>query len=451
MSSYKVLLVDDDAGLLKLLSLRLEAANFIVETATNGAQALGKLGGFHPHLVITDLRMEGMGGLALFTAIQDKYPSLPVIILTAHGTIPDAVEATNRGVFSYLTKPFDSQQLILNINTALSQCYPALEASTASDLAEWRSQIITQSPLMDDLLDQAQRVAQSDVSVLIQSDSGTGKELFAHAIHDASPRRDSPFVPINCAAIPDNLFETELFGHRKGAFTGAERNHVGLIETASGGTLFLDEIGDMPIEFQPKLLRVLQEGEIRPVGATSTVPVDVRVISATHQNIENAIEEGRFREDLYYRLNVVQLELPGLDDRREDIPLLANHFLDNVRGRSRSCVAKSFSPEAMQLLMTAPWPGQIRQLLNVVEQVAVLSVTPIISEAMVLKALRGKTGEIVPLADAQSDFERDYLVRILQMTKGNVTQAAKLAKRNRTEFYKLLKRHQLEPKVFRHD
>ncbi len=451
MNPNKILLVDDDPGILKLLSLRLGAAGFTVETASSGQQALGKLEAFHPHLVITDLRMEGIDGLALFSMINEKYPSLPVIMLTAHGTIPDAVDATRKGVFSYLTKPFDSQQLILNINAALSQCYPNSEPEDEEADPGWRREIVSQSAAMEELLKQAHRVAQSEASILIQSDSGTGKELLARAIHKASPRRDKPFVPINCAAIPENLFESELFGHRKGAFTGADRNHTGLIETANGGTLFLDEIGDMPLEFQAKLLRVLQDGEVRPVGATESVPVDVRIISATHTDLDAAIREKTFREDLYYRLNVVMLELPALRERREDIPLLANHFLANIRKRSESCIAKSFSPEAMEVLMTAPWPGNIRQLLNVVEQVAVLSVTPVISESLVKKALRGKTGEITALAEAQNEFERNYLVQILQMTHGNVTQAARLAKRNRTEFYKLLNRHQIEPKIFRHD
>ncbi len=451
MTQNKILLVDDDPGILKLLSLRLNAEGFKIETANNGKHALAQLEAFQPHLIITDLRMDGMDGLALFDNVNEKYPSLPVIILTAHGTIPDAVDATRKGVFSYLTKPFDSQQLILNINTALSLCYPVNDADNEAEDSAWRSQIISQSHLMEELLMQTQRVAQSEVSILIQSDSGTGKELLARAIHNASPRSDQPFVPINCAAIPDNLLESELFGHRKGAFTGAERNHTGLIETANGGTLFLDEIGDMPLEFQAKLLRVLQEGEVRPVGATDVIPVDVRVISATHTDLEKAIDADKFREDLYYRLNVVMLELPPLSERREDIQLLATHFLNDLRQRSKSCVAKSFSPEAMEVLMTAPWPGNIRQLLNVVEQVAVLTVSPVISDTLVSKALRGKTGEISAFAEAQSEFERNYLVQILQMTQGNVTQAARLAKRNRTEFYKLLNRHQIEPKVFRHE
>ncbi len=445
----RILLVDDDADLLKLLSLRLEASDYIVETATNGQQALGKLPTFQPRLIITDLRMDGMDGQALFNQVHARYPLLPVIILTAHGTIPDAVDATRKGVFSYLTKPFDSKQLLENIESALKQGYKPASSDEESSSQEWRQALISQSPGMEEMLKQAWRVAQSDVSIFIQSESGTGKELLAQAIHNASPRQAHPFIPINCAAIPAALLESELFGYRKGAFTGADRNHIGLFGAANGGTLFLDEIGDMPLEFQAKLLRVLQEGEVRPVGETGSVAVDVRIISATHRDLENSVRTGEFREDLYYRLNVVMLELPALAERREDIPLLVNHFLCALRQRAENCIAETFSHEAMEALMTAPWPGNIRQLLNVVEQVAVLTTTPVISSSLVLKALRGKTGEVVPLAEAQSQFEHDYLVRILQMTQGNVTQAARLARRNRTEFYKLLNRHQLEPGLFR--
>jgi len=449
MNPDRILLVDDDAGLLKLLSLRLRAAGFVVDTADSGRQALARLPTFQPHVIITDLRMEGMDGLALFDEIHARYPSLPVIILTAHGTIPDAVDATRKGVFSYLTKPFDSQELLENIAAARRHGRPQAVAETDDDGQAWRSAIITSSPRMEELLKQAWRVAQTDVSVLVQSESGTGKERLARAIHAASPRNGGPFVAINCAAIPEALLESELFGHRKGAFTGADRNHTGLFEAASGGTLFLDEIGDMPLEFQSKLLRVLQEGEVRPVGSNEARAVDVRIISATHRNLEAAVEQREFREDLYYRLNVVMLELPALAERREDIPLLANHFLQQLQQRSKNCLARSFSREAMELLMAAPWPGNIRQLLNVVEQVSALTTTPMISTALVQRALRGKGQEILPLGEAVNRFERDYLVQILQMTQGNVCQATRLAQRNRTDFYKLLNRHQLEPALFR--
>lgn len=444
----KILLVDDDPGLLKLLSIRLESAGFSIQTVESGAKALSRLVDFQPHLIITDLRMDGMDGLTLFTKVHRKYPLLPVIILTAHGSIPDAVDATHQGVFSYLTKPFDSKQLLESVNSALGQQYHPQQDNDHVD-EEWHARIVTQSTLMNELIKQAWRVAQSDVSVLIQSDSGTGKELLAHAIHKASQRSSGPFVPINCAAIPGSLLESELFGYRKGAFTGADRNHQGLFEEADGGTLFLDEIGDMPLEFQSKLLRVLQEGEVRPIGETKPVAVDVRIVSATHKDLDTAVEAGEFREDLYYRLNVVLLALPSLAQRCEDIPLLANHFLNSIQERSDHCIAKSFSREAMEILMSAPWPGNVRQLLNVIEQVAALTTTPVISAPQVEKALRGKTRTILPLVEAQRQFECEYLIDILQITHGNVTRAAHIAHRNRTEFYKLLNRHHLQAESFR--
>lgn len=448
--AHKILLVDDDASLLKLLSIRLSSAGYIVETTENARQALARLAVFQPQLVITDLRMGEMDGLTLFDRIHAQNPALPVILLTAHGTISGAVDATRRGFYSYLTKPFDSMELLKEVEQALQQSQVIENTSEDTTIDEsWREGIITQSRVMEELMIQAQRLAKSDVSILIQGASGTGKEVLAQAIHKASLRSEHPFVAINCAAIPDNLLESELFGHKKGAFTGADKNHTGMIETANHGTLFLDEIGDMPLDFQAKLLRVLEDNKVRPVGSNSTIDVDVRIISATHKNLEQAVENKTFREDLYYRLNVVILEIPTLDERREDIALLAKHFLHRVIKKSKHCMAKSFSPEAVQHMMTAPWPGNIRQLLNVVEQVAVLTSTQVISEQLVVRALRGKATELPPLAEAQQEFEQDYLIRLLQMTEGNVTRAAKLAKRNRTEFYKLLNKHHLEAVAFR--
>ena len=449
MALHKILLVDDDISLLKLLSIRLKSSGYEIETAKNARQALALLTIFQPHLVITDLRMGDMNGLSLFDRIHQQYPSLPVILLTAHGTITGAVDATRKGIFSYLTKPFDSQQLLKEIQQALQQTHAySIDEEDLSDHA-WRAGIITQSPIMEELLKQVLRLAKSDVSILIQGASGTGKELLAHALHKASLRSSNPFVAINCAAIPANLLESELFGHKKGAFTGADTNHTGMFETADKGTLFLDEIGDMPLDFQAKLLRVLEEKTIRPVGSNQTIAVDVRIVSATHTNLEQAVENKAFREDLYYRLNTVILDIPSLDERREDIALLAKHFLHNILDKTTHCIANSFSPEALRHMMTAPWPGNIRQLMNVVEQVAVLSNTPVISEQLVTRALRGKTAELQPLAEAHQEFEQEYLIRLLQITEGNVTRAAELAKRNRTEFYKLLNKHHLEATAFR--
>jgi two-component system, NtrC family, response regulator GlrR len=449
MIRQKILLVDDDESLLKLLSIRLKNLGYDIQVAEDAHHALSRLAVFQPHLVITDLRMGEMDGLALFDRIHQQYPSLPVILLTAHGTIAGAVDATRKGIFSYLTKPFDSQQLLREIEQALQQSHTFSTQQEDSEDHAWRNDIITQSQAMEELIKQALRLAKSDVSILIQGASGTGKEVLAQAIHKASQRSVHPFIAINCAAIHDNLLESELFGHKKGAFTGADSNHTGMIESANRGSLFLDEIGDMPLDFQAKLLRALEEKSIRPVGSNQTVDVDVRIISATHVNLDQAVENKTFREDLYYRLNVVVLEIPSLAERREDIALLAKHFLHKTLQATNDCVARSFSPEALQHMMSAPWPGNIRQLLNVVEQVAVLSNTPVISEQLVIRALRGKTAVLPPLSEAQQEFEQKYLISLLQMTEGNVTRAARLAKRNRTDFYKLLNKHHLEASAFR--
>jgi two-component system response regulator GlrR len=387
--------------------------------------------------------MGGMDGLALFQEIHKKAPTMPVIILTAHGTIPDAVAATKRGVFGFLPKPFDGKLLLEQVEQALKH-----SGASGDGDEEWRREFITVSPRMEDVLRQARMVAKSDASVFIQGASGTGKELLARAIHFASPRSERAFVAVNCAAIPENLLESELFGHRKGSFTGANYDHKGLFQAADGGTVFLDEIGDMPLPLQAKLLRVLQDREVRPVGATQTIPVDVRIVSATHRDLDAQMKTGQFREDLYYRLNVVSLSLPPLADRREDIVPLAQHFLATVAGRYSKDV-KAFAPDALELMLGAPWPGNVRQLLNVVEQVVALSSGGIVPASLVQQALRQEPASLEPLEEARKAFERDYLVRILRMTAGNVTQAAKLAQRNRTEFYKLLERHRLEPKTFK--
>ncbi|ALP52555.1 response regulator GlrR [Candidatus Tenderia electrophaga] len=445
MNAAKVMIVDDDPSLLRLLSMRLEAAGYEPVCASSGEQALAKLPVSRPQVVITDLRMGGMNGMALFGEIHERNPSMPVIMLTAHGSIPDAVAATSRGVFGFLTKPFDSKQLLDMVKQAASF---GGEQSSEAPQDEWCREIVTRSSAMDELLSQAHLIARSDVSVFIHGESGTGKELLARAIHRASPRADKPFIAVNCSAIPEQLLESELFGHRKGAFTGATHDHKGLFQAAHGGTLFLDEIGDMPPAFQSKLLRVLQEHQVRPVGSVESIPIDVRMISATHRDLEQATQEGEFREDLYYRLNVVALEMPALAERREDIPLLANHFLHKLRGKEAK-KAKSFSPEAVALLVQAAWPGNVRQLYNVVEQAVVLTTSAVIPAQLVQRALRSKGNEILPFAEARQRFERDYLTKLLRTTNGNVTQAARLAQRNRTEFYKLLNKHHLAPALFK--
>jgi two-component system response regulator GlrR len=437
----RILVVDDDPGLLRLLTIRLRAESYDVEAVESAAQALAAASRFRPDLVITDLRMDQMDGIGLLKELQNRWPGLKVIILTAHGTIPDAVQATQMGAFGFLTKPVDKQELLDQVQKALR-----ISGFGASD-EDWRAEIMTRSAIMEEKLAQAHMVAGTDARVLLTGESGTGKELLARAIHRGSPRRNKPFVAVNCSAMAENLLESELFGHDKGSVPGATRAQPGLFLAAEGGTLMLDEIGDMPMRLQVKLLRVLQENAVHPLGGGAAIPVNVRVISATHRDLQQLMAAGQFREDLYYRLNVVHIEMPPLSRRREDIPLLVAHFLAQIARESG--VRKIYAPEAVELLATADWPGNIRQLQNVVRQNVALSQTPIIPVELVQQSLGGSPGRLPSFDEARDEFTRSYLSQILQITGGNVSQAARLARRNRTDFYKLLARHQLTPEEFK--
>ncbi|MEO0998049.1 MAG: sigma-54 dependent transcriptional regulator, partial [Pseudomonadota bacterium] len=389
--SGKILLVDDDPSLLRLLSIRLSAEGYAVEAVESAEQALVTVTTFHPDLVLTDLRMAKMDGIELLQELQQRSPGLRVVIMTAHGTIPDAVKATQGGAFGFITKPIDKEELLDHVERAVAN-----PGTTVTD-GDWAADIITRNHVMRERLSQAQMVAETDARVLITGESGTGKELMAKAIHKASPRRDHPFVAINCSAMAENLLESELFGHEKGAFTGASRAHKGLFQAAEGGTLLLDEIGDMPMRLQVKLLRVLQENQVRPVGSTEAIKVNVRVISATHRDLRDQMSKGQFREDLYYRLNVVNINIPPLDERREDIPLLVAHFLKTIAADG-DIERKVYAPEAVELLVSAEWPGNIRQLYNVVRQNVALSRSPVISAELVRSAL-GEHGDKLDAAD----------------------------------------------------
>lgn len=438
MPQNQILLVDDDAKLLRVLTLRLEAEGYGVIAAASGEEALQRLDDVRPQMVLADLRMPDLDGIELLTRIQGRHPSLPVAILSAHGDIPDAVRATHAGAVDFLTKPVDRQRLIDCIERHVE------DADRASS---WAHGIVTRSALMHAVLEDAQRIARTDSAVLITGASGTGKEVLARALHDASERRQQPFVAINCTAVPAELLESELFGHRKGSFTGAHADHPGLFRAAHGGTVLLDEIGDMPAGLQVKLLRVLQEREVRPVGDTRTIPVNVRVLSATHCDLESRVADGRFREDLFYRLNVVRLRLPSLEQRREDIALLVNHRLEQLGAGGRP--RYRYAPDAMDVMATASWPGNVRQLFNVVEQTVALTPGRTIGAALVRKCL-GEVNEGLPAFDeARDEFARTYLRQLLELSGGNITRAARLARRNRTDFYKLLNRYRLEPAQFK--
>ncbi|MCV2885555.1 sigma 54-interacting transcriptional regulator [Aestuariibacter sp. AA17] len=443
VNDARILLVDDDENLLRLMTLRLEGEGYQVDSVNGGKDALKMLNTHSYAAVLSDLRMPGMDGMTLYEEIVALRKDIPVILMTAHGTIEDAVSATQRGVFGFLTKPISHDSLRELLSNALKQ-----RQSAARE--DWCAHIITRSVQMEQLLDQAHRVAQRDVSVLISGASGTGKELLARALHKASKRADKPFVAINCGALPENLLESELFGHSKGAFTGAVNAHAGLFREAEGGTLFLDEIGDMPIPLQVKLLRAIQERQIRPVGSTKQVPIDVRIISATHKDLAQEMADNAFREDLYYRLNVVNLKLPTLRERSEDIPLLARYLLEQSAER-HDVEANRFSDDALQMLATAPWPGNVRQLVNVVEQCVALTHTPVIPVHLVEQALSASEQKWPTLTEARDAFEHSYLLKLLKMTEGNVTRAAELAGRNRTDMHKLMKKHSLQSADFRQE
>jgi two-component system response regulator GlrR len=401
---HDILLVDDDPSLLRLLSIRLNAAGYRVRAVQDGENALEALESRRPDLVITDLRMDRMDGMQLLDELNRRCTGLPVLILTAHGTIPDAVSATQEGAVAFLTKPVDKTSLLEQVERALQ-----LNGSRGEERT-WRSDIVSRSACMDELLNQARRLAKTESSVLISGASGTGKELLARAIHRASERRGE-FVAVNC------------------------------------GTLFLDEIGDMPLSLQAKLLRVLQERRVRPVGSNSAMPIDTRVISATNHDLDSAMREGRFREDLYYRLNVLELQIPTLAERREDIPVLVAHKLDELAEESGK--AKRFSPGAMELLMAAEWPGNVRQLFNLVEKTAALAASPVISIRQVKRALGDQSAALRPFAEAREEFTRNYLIELMRLSQGNVSKAARMAKRNRTDFYRLLAKHRLDATDFK--
>lgn len=448
MTVANILIVDDDQDILRLLSMRLASAGYKTLLANDGMEALAMVHLERPDLVISDLRMPNLDGLGLMEQLQAEHPTLPFIMLTAHGSIAEAVEATQRGAFGFLAKPFESQALLQQVANALRLSgLPSMRRLADAD-DTWRSAILTRSPKMESLLGQAKLIAANDVSVLIQGESGTGKELLAQALHQASPRHQHAFVAINCGAIPENLLESELFGHSKGAFTGATNSHVGLFQSADGGTLFLDEIGDMPLALQVKVLRALQERVIRPVGSTQQIAINVRLISATHRDLAAAMQAHEFREDLFYRINVVSLALPPLRERKEDISLLANYFLTTFAEKHHKTI-QGYAPEALACLIQAPWPGNIRQLQNVVEQTVVLATASIIPISLVQKALNQAQDTILPFDLARQQFEYQYLTSLLKSTQGNVAEAAKLAQRNRTEFYRLLERHHIQASSFK--
>jgi nitrogen regulation protein NR(I) len=441
-----VLIVDDEPNIRRVLSAMLQRDGYEVSTAADGELALAAMNRAQVDVVVTDLVMPRMGGLELLRQVATAHPDVPVIMITAHGTVDTAVEAMKAGAFDYITKPFEQEDLRQVISKAVRA--KALEGQHVHPPAAdgERPPLVGQSPAMRAVYDVIARVADSPSTVLITGESGTGKELVAQALHRGSSRRTQPLIKVNCAAIPKDLVESELFGYEKGAFTGAVASKPGRFELADGGTLFLDEIGEIPVEMQVKLLRALQESEFERVGGIKTLRVDVRLIAATNRNLEALIAEGRFREDLFYRLNVVPIALPALRDRREDIPLLVQHFVEKYDRRLGKQVER-VDDAALEVLAAYAWPGNIRELENVMERSVLFADGPVITVAQLPATLRervpGATPPVAPVGalgamaapsgasmkdivrQAQSELERTLISRALEETGGNVTRAAK--------------------------
>lgn len=452
MALGTILVVDDDKNLVELIQMRLEKAGYDVVTSLHEDDAIEKAKEQFFDLAIVDLQLINLDGISLMENLHRIIPEMPVIILTAYGSIESAVDAIKRGAYSYLTKPFEHQDLLFQIQKAIENRRLTSEIERLKGLLGERysfSNVITRSERMQKVLETISRIAPTESTVLLLGESGTGKDLIAKVIHLASERKDKPFVAINCAALPETLLESNLFGHEKGAFSGAIRSARGLFLQAHEGTIFLDEIGDMPLSIQAKVLRVLQDKQFYPVGSEKLVESDVRIIVATNKNLEEQVKQGLFREDLYYRIHVIPIHLPPLRDRKEDIPLLVDHFLAKFREKVKKEI-KGLTPQAMQKLMLHDWPGNVRELENVIEYAAAMTDTEFINENLIFqtKVIPSVT-YVKPLKEAKDIFERGYLIYLLETCKGKVTEAAKLAGKYRADFYLLLKKHDLNPDDFK--
>jgi two-component system response regulator GlrR len=452
VSPGKILLVDDDRNLVELVKLRLDAAGYEVSAVLLEEDAVEAAKAQVFDLALVDLQLSNQDGISLMEQLHLIIPEMPAIILTAYGSIESAVEAMKRGAFSYITKPFDPRDLLLQIERALENRRLTSEIKLLKGLLQQRydfANIVAKSGKMQRVLEMVSQIAAMDSTVYIQGESGTGKELIAKAIHLASHRKNKSFVAINCAALPEPLLESELFGHEKGAFTGAVRSTKGLFTQAHEGTIFLDEVGDIPLSTQTKLLRVLQERSFYPVGSDRLTEVDVRVIVATQKKLEDQVKQGLFREDLFYRIHVIPILLPPLRERKEDIPPLVEHFLKKFNQIMKKEV-KGLTPLAMQRLMLHNWPGNVRELENTVEYGVALTQQDVITEDLILRT-QGDISQqpLTPLKEAKDAFERGYLIRLLELCEGNVSKAAALAGKYRADFYDLLKKHNISKTNFK--
>ncbi len=446
----RVLIVDDDKNFLDLLSLRLQSEGYEVIGVADENKALKALSENEIHVAILDLQLKRTDGIALMNQLHLVRPELPIIILTAYGSIESAVKAMQKGAFTYLTKPFDKKELLAHLEKALEKGALTKEIKRLRSLVNEEysfTNIVAKSPAMRQVLKLVAQIAPTDSTVLIQGESGTGKELIAKAIHLASPRAEGPFVALNCAALPESLLESELFGHEKGAFTGAVTASKGLFAAAHRGTIFLDEIGDMPLSIQAKLLRVLQEKKFYPLGSEKPVKVDVRIVAATNKDLWQEVEKGHFRRDLFYRIHVIPIKLPPLRERKEDIPYLVKHFIRKHAPRLGKEV-KRIDEAALKKLLRYNWPGNIRELENVIEYALIMTESDKIKKEHIFLP-EGDDVEIKTFKEAKTEFERDYLCQVLRITQGNISKAASLAGKYRADFYKLLRKHNIDPKEFK--
>jgi two-component system, NtrC family, response regulator GlrR len=452
MITENILIVDDDKNMLEVLRLRLEAEGYHINAASGSDEALKIAREELLDLALVDLMLsEKESGIDLMERIHQISPEIPIIILTAHGAIDTAVEAMKRGAYSYLTKPFDRRELILQIKNGLEKSSLSREVRQLKAIVGDRfgfENIIGKSKKMLEVMERAARAAETDSSVCIYGESGTGKELIAKSLHLLSPRKDKPFVAVNCAAIPEGLMEGELFGYEKGAFTGALRAKKGFFAQAHGGTIFLDEIAEMPESMQVKLLRALQERQFYSLGGEKPIEVDVRILTATNKNLEEEVKSGRFREDLFYRIYVIPIHLPPLRERKEDIPLLVDHFVKKYEGKLKKGI-KGVSPKTLQKLLSHAWPGNVRELENTIEYAAAMTSSEIISDDLILHTKVVETDHLKPLRDAKNEFEKNYISDVLTLAEGNVSKAAELSGKYRGDFYDLLKKHNLNPLDFK--
>jgi two-component system, NtrC family, response regulator GlrR len=452
MTQENILIVDDDKNVLEVLRLRLETEGYQVAVAADGENALKMIKDRLFDLALVDLKLSDKeNGIQLMGKIHQEVPEIPVIILTAHGTIDTAVEAMKQGAYSFITKPFNRRELLLQIKNGLEKSGLSREVRRLKTLVGEKyglKNIIGNSRQMQQVMDQVTRAAETDSNVCIYGESGTGKELVAKSLHLLSLRKNKPFVPVNCAAIPESLHEGELFGYEKGAFTGAVRSKKGFFAQAHKGTIFLDEVSEMPESMQAKLLRVIQEKQFFPLGKEQPVNVDVRILTATNKNLKEAVASGRFREDLFYRIFVIPINLPPLRERREDIPLLVEHFIKKYNGKMKKSI-KGFTGSALRKLINYSWPGNVRELENTIEYAVAMTTRETIGEDLILQTCEMENFDPKSLKEAKNQFEKSYISNLLSVTGGNVSKASNIAGKYRSDFYDLLKKHDLNPSDFK--